>query len=152
MVGHMTIRRLEPRLDAYSPIALTVYRAVIGFLFAIHGSSILFAWPVDMGVPTAIGAWPAWWAGLIELVTGLLVMLGLFTRPAAFIAAGQMAIAYFWQHQPHGLLPIQNKGELAVLYCFAFLLLIFFGGGAYALDARLRRAAATAGVISRGSG
>jgi putative oxidoreductase len=81
--------------------------------------------------------WPFWWAGLIELVTGVLIMIGLFTRPAAFIAAGHMAVTYFWRHQPDTLWPHVNEGERAVLYCFAFLLLVFTGGGAYALDAVL---------------
>ena len=80
------------------------------------------------------GAWPGWWSGLIELVAGLLVTSGLFTRAAAFLASGTMAVAYFWKHQPDGLLPIQNVGESAVLYCFAFLLLVFTGGGAWSLD------------------
>lgn len=73
--------------------------------------------------------------GVLELVLGLLIAVGLFTRIAAFIAAGQMAFAYFTEHQPKGLFPIENGGELAVLYCFGFLLLAAIGGGAYALDA-----------------
>jgi putative oxidoreductase len=75
---------------------------------------------------------------VIELVAGMLIMLGLSTRIAAFIASGTMAVAYFWQHQPLGLLPITNGGESAVLYCFGFLVLVFTGAGAYALDNRAR--------------
>jgi putative oxidoreductase len=144
-------RNLESRLNVYSPTVLSIFRAVFGFLFAAHGASVLFAWPVDFGGPAPVGMWPLWWAGLIELITGLLVMVGLFTRVAAFIASGQMAVAYFWQHQPHALWPIHraNGGELAVLYCFAFLLLVFTGGGAYALDARRRPGGVPAG---RGAG
>jgi putative oxidoreductase len=93
-----------------------------------------------------VGDWPGWWAGLIETVTGLLVMVGLFTRPAAFLASGTMAVAYFWIHQPQALWPIDpaNRGELAVLYCFSFFLLVFLGPGAYAIDTRRRQLGATA--------
>ncbi len=127
---------LDTRLAAYSPAVIGIFRIVFGLLFTIHGTSKLFAWPVDMGsgaIP--VGTWPVWYAGVLELVLGLLILLGLFTRIAAFIAAGQMAIAYFWQHQPSGLLPSENGGEPAVLYCFGFLLLAAIGGGAFALDA-----------------
>lgn len=145
---------LESRLSAFSPAILSLFRIVFGLLFAAHGASKVLAWPIDYGSGAfPIGSWPSWWAGLIELVAGLLIMVGLFTRAAAFIAAGQMAVAYFWQHQPHGLWPIdptQNPmgqpmggGEPAVLYCFAFLLLVFTGGGAYAVDALRARNRAT---------
>jgi putative oxidoreductase len=148
----MTMRNLEPRLTAYHPTVLSIFRIVIGFLFAIHGSLILFGWPIA-GMKMPVGSWPGWWAGLIELVTGLLVMVGLYTRPAAFVASGEMAVAYFWQHQPHALWPLDdriggNGGEPAVLFCFAFFLLVFTGPGAYAIDTR-RRLGVTAG---RGTG
>ncbi len=93
------------------------------------------------GRRSPIGSWPYWWAGVIELVVGLLVALGLFTRIAALVGSGEMAFAYFTQHlPPHGLLPIQNQGELAVLYCFALFLLAFSGPGAFAVQGgRLRR-------------
>jgi len=73
-------------------------------MFTLFGTSKLFDWPIAFGIPT--GSWPIWYAGVIELVTGLLIMVGLFTRFAAFIASGHMAVAYFWQHQPHALWPI----------------------------------------------
>lgn len=134
---------------------------MFGLLFAAHGAAVLFALPVDFGGAAPVGSWPGWWAGLIELVTGLLIVVGLFTRIAAFIASGTMAVAYFWQHQPYALWPIdptQNAtgqpyggGEPAVLYCFAFFLLVFTGGGAYAVDSRRRgRVATTTGGRSRG--
>jgi putative oxidoreductase len=149
MVGSMTTN-LEARLNSYSPAVLSLFRAVFGFLFAVHGGQKLFAWPVGTRTPTGelvgpafpVGTWPHWWAGLIELVTGLLIMIGLFTRIAAFIASGHMAVTYFWQHQPKALWPIESGGELPVLYCFGFLLLVATGGGAYAVDARRRGAAA----------
>jgi putative oxidoreductase len=139
----MTSRNLETTLNSYSPAVLSLFRVVIGFLFAIHGAVTLFAWPMGtgsdgMGPAAPVGAWPGWWSGLIELVTGLLVMVGLFTRAAAFLASGTMAVAFFWIHLPHGLMPIKNGGEPAVMFCFSFFLLVFTGGGSYALDAARR--------------
>ncbi|MHC9297201.1 DoxX family protein [Mycobacterium sp. LTG2003] len=132
---------LDARLATYSPVVIGIFRIVFGFLFTIHGAAKLFAWPVDMGSgPIPAGTWPVWYAGVLELVLGLLILVGLFTRIAAFIACGQMAVAYFWQHQPEGLFPLENGGEAAVLFCFGFLLLVALGGGAFALDtARGRR-------------
>jgi putative oxidoreductase len=130
---------LDARLNTYSPVFLGVFRVVFGFLFTLHGTSKLFAWPGATGSAIPVGSWPVWYAGILELVLGLLILAGLFTRIAAFIACGQMAVSYFWQHQPQGLFPLDNGGELAVLYCFGFLLLVGFGGGAFALDAARRR-------------
>ncbi|EUA31059.1 doxX family protein [Mycobacterium xenopi 3993] len=91
------------------------------------------------GGPTVpVGEWPFYYAGWIETVTAGLIIVGLLTRLAAFVACGEMAYAYFSQHFPHGFWPIVNQGELAVLYCFGFLLLVFVGAGAYALDTRRR--------------
>jgi putative oxidoreductase len=86
-----------------------------------------------------VGQWPDYYASWIEAVTGGLITLGLFTRPAAFLASGEMAFAYFTVHLPHGFFPINNHGEDAVMFCFAFLFLIFAGGGPYALDANRSR-------------
>ena len=131
---------LDAHLNRHTPAVLGLFRAVFALLFTAHGASLLFGWPMDTKV--LLGSWPAWWAGVIELVAGLLILLGLFTRPAAFLASGQMAVAYLWQHQPHALWPIDpaqgghGGGEPSVLYCFAFLLLVFTGPGAGALDNR----------------
>jgi putative oxidoreductase len=138
----MTSRSLDARLSGSSSLVISLFRAVVGFLFTLHGSMTLLAWPLNMTTP--VGMWPGWWAGLIEFVTGLLVMLGLFTRPAAFLASGNMAVAYFWQHQPRALWPFGpavggNGGELAILYCFSFFLILFIGPGSIALDTVLRR-------------
>ena len=121
------------RLDRHSPAAVGVFRIIIGFLFTLHGTAKIFGWPATKTGTVPFGTWPYWWAGVIELAVGVLVMIGLFTRIAAFLGSGAMAFAYFTEHQPEGLLPIQNGGELATLYCFAFLLLVFTGGGAFAL-------------------
>jgi putative oxidoreductase len=132
-------QRLDARLDTYHSPVLGLFRIVIGFLFALHGTVKLFAWPVSQGGAAPVGAWPYWWAGVIELVVGVLVLLGFFTRIAALIGSGEMAFAYFTQHQPKGLLPIENSGELAVLYCFSLLLIAFAGAGAFAVHGRGRR-------------
>ena len=130
---------LNTRLEALSPAVLSLVRVVFGFLFTLFGTSKLFDWPIAMGIPT--GNWPAWYAGIIEFVGGLLIMTGLFTRIAAFISSGAMAVAYFWQHQPLGLWPIVdpqyggNGGLPAIAFCFVFFLLVFTGGGRYSLDA-----------------
>jgi putative oxidoreductase len=136
-------RNLEARLNSYWPIALAVFRVVFGLLFLCQGLTKLIGWPV-IAHKAAVGEWPFYYAGWIELVTSVLIIAGLFTRLAAFIACGEMAFAYFTQHLPHGFFPIANGGELAVLYCFAFFLLIFAGGGVYALDARRGRWGSTA--------
>ena len=121
---------------------LSVFRVVCAFMYTLAGTSKLFHWPVEFFAAPGFGSWPIWWAGLIETVAGTLILLGLFTRPAAFLASGEMALAYFTRHQPLALWPIdpaQDYGEIAILYCFAFLLLVFTGGGAYTLDNVRRR-------------
>jgi putative oxidoreductase len=132
---------VEARLDAYSPAVISLFRVVMGLLFIVHGTSSLFGWPVNFGGTAPLGSFPYWGSGVIQLITGTLLIVALFTRIAAFIASGEMAVAYFWQHQPHGLLPLQNDGEGSVLFCFAFFLLVFVGGGAYSVDVWRRRTA-----------
>jgi putative oxidoreductase len=134
-------QRLDARLDRYTPVALSVFRIFFGLLFLFEGLSKVFNWPAHFGIQT--GAWPLWYAGILELILGTLITLGLFTRIAAFIASGEMAVAYFSEHigkNPKGFpgggfWPVVNGGEMAVALCFGFLLLVFTGGGAYALDA-----------------
>ncbi|MET8172144.1 DoxX family protein [Streptomyces clavifer] len=124
------------RLDKAQPYALGLFRAVIGFLFACHGAASLFGvLGGAMGGGTVpAGTWPGWYAAVIQLVGGTLVTLGLGTRLAAFIASGSMAYAYFKVHQPESLFPLQNGGEASALFCWAFLLLVFTGPGALAVD------------------
>jgi putative oxidoreductase len=117
---------------SYSEPIYTALRVVAGLLFAIHGSQKLLGFPG--GVETAQGALMLA-AGIIELAGGILVALGLLTRPAAFLASGTMAVAYFMAHAPHGFLPILNQGELAALYSFLFLYIFTQGGGRFSLDA-----------------
>jgi putative oxidoreductase len=136
----MTTPSLDSRLNIFSAAVISLFRIVIGFLFTLHGCAALFGWPFELPHGAAeLFSWPGWWSGFIELVTGLLVMVGLFTRPAAFLASGTMAVAYFWMHQPKGLLPQVNGGEPAVLFCFSFFLLVFIGPGSVAIESLVRR-------------
>lgn len=121
--------------DTWSPRILGVMRIVLGFLFLQHGSAKLLGFPHvamfdGVQILSLMGV-----AGILELVGGTLLLLGLFTRPVAFLLSGEMAFAYFMAHAPQGLLPILNQGELAVVYCFAFLYLAVAGGGAFGIDA-----------------
>jgi len=111
-------------------------RIVAGFLFLWHGAQKLFGIPVP--VPGEVPAFITYIAGPIELIGGILVMIGLFTRQAAFLASGLMAAAYWMGHGTKALLPLQNQGELAVLYCFVFLFISTQGGGIWSVDAVLR--------------
>ncbi|MEU2930552.1 DoxX family protein [Streptomyces sp. NPDC007251] len=122
----------------------SLVRIVIGFLFACHGAASLFGVLGGAvgthGGTVPVGAWPGWWAAAIQLIGGVLVALGLFTRSAALICSGSMAYAYFSVHQPTGLLPIENNGELSVLYAWTFLLLAALGPGPWALERLLPNA------------
>ncbi|MFG2473609.1 DoxX family protein [Streptomyces fagopyri] len=129
---------MTDRLDSAQPYAIGLFRIVIGLLFAAHGAASLFgvlggAAGTDAGsIPS--GTWPGWYAAVIQLVGGALVLLGLGTRGAAFLASGSMAYAYFDVHQSTALWPIQNGGEPSTLFCWAMLLLVFTGSGALGLD------------------
>ncbi len=141
------MKDLNRRLARHAPAVLSLFRLVYGLLFAGYGSMLLFGWPVPAQRPVEFASWPGWYAGVIELVTGLLIATGLYTRAAAFVASGEMAVAYFWMHQPHALWPIGpppggNGGTPAILFCFGFFLLVFAGGGTYSIDARRRASAA----------
>ena len=119
--------------SAFRPHLLSVLRIVTGFLFIQHGGQKLLGYPVpmrsDFDLFTLSGI-----AGSLELIGGALIIIGLFTRPTAFLLSGLMAFAYFIAHAPQGFWPIVNKGELAALYCFVFLYFSVAGGGAWSLD------------------
>ncbi|MFP8886562.1 DoxX family protein [Streptomyces mangrovi] len=124
-------------LDGSRDHVVALFRAVVGLLFACHGAATLFdvlGGPHGGRVPD-IGQWPSWWAAVIQLAGGLLVAAGLFTRTAAVVCSGSMAYAYFTVHQPKGLLPIENGGESAAVFCWAFLLIAALGPGRWSLDA-----------------
>ena len=117
-------------LGRYAEIAYTLLRVVAGLMFAVHGAQKLFGFLDGKQMPVGSLFWVG---GLIELVAGLLIAIGLFTSWAAFIASGEMAVAYFMVHAKDGFWPIVNKGELAVLYCFVFLYMACRGGGRYSV-------------------
>jgi putative oxidoreductase len=116
----------------YESQAYAAFRIVVGLLFLWHGTQKLFGFPVPM--PPDVPAFIVYVAGGIELIGGVLVMVGLFTSWAAFLCSGLMAAAYWMAHGTEALFPIQNGGELAVLYCFAFLLISARGAGIWSVD------------------
>lgn len=129
-------------------ITWPLFRIVVGLLFACHGLASLFGLlggARGTGEPVPVGAWPNWYAAVIQLVCGLLVLIGLVTRPAAILASGSMAYAYFVVHQPDGLMPIENGGVTSALYAWAFLLIGVAGAGSWSLDELIgsRRSTAT---------
>ncbi|MGU3500700.1 DoxX family protein [Mycobacterium sp. C31M] len=125
-----TVAKFQDPLTARVPVALGVFRILVGLMYAMHGTVKLFGFP--SGSTVAFGVWPGWWAAVLEVVFGLLIAAGFATRVSAFISAGVMAVAYFWKHFPDGFWPIDNGGETAALYCFIFLVLVFTGPGAFA--------------------
>ncbi|GAA4375613.1 DoxX family protein [Hymenobacter koreensis] len=128
---------MNSSLSRYAPYVYALFRIVVGLLFAMHGSQKLLGFPGDkppVELASQMGV-----AGIVELVGGLLVAVGLFTRVAAFLASGQMAVAFFMAHAPQHPLPLLNGGEPAVLFCFAFLYIFFHGPGPWAVDNLLHR-------------
>ncbi len=138
---------LDP-LSRFQPHLLAALRIVAGLLFLTHGLVKLYGFPAGaapgpMPLLSLMGV-----GAVIELVTGTLIVLGLFTRPAAFIASGQMAVAYWMFHGPSGFHPIVNQGELAALYSFLFLYIAAAGAGAFSLDGvRAKPAAPRQGAV-----
>lgn len=134
MSDHTTFPILEPWIRS-------ILRIVAGLLFMCHGLQKLFGFFGGMGGSgiTAHFGSPLWVAAIIETLGGTLIILGLFTSPTAFFLSGEMAVAFFWVHFRRGFFPIQNGGELAVLYCFFYLYLIFAGGGPLSFDTIVRK-------------
>ncbi len=120
-------------LSRYSPQALAVLRVVTALLFIEHGTQKLFGFPASFPMEMSSLMWVA---GILETFGGILILIGLFTRPVAFILSGQMAVAYFMAHAPSNFYPVSNGGEAAILFCFVFLYLIFAGPGAWSVDNR----------------
>lgn len=123
-------------MDRFSPYALALLRIFTALSFISHGTQKLFGFPVppSWGMPGAFSL--LWFAAVIEVVGGALVLVGFFTRPVAFILSGQMAVAYWMAHGSKGFYPLLNGGEAAMLFCFIFLYLAFTGPGALAIDSR----------------
>jgi len=131
---------LNGTLASWAPRVLSLVRIVAALLFLQHGLMKL------VGFPMAPPQYPAmfslfWWGAIIEVVGSVLLILGLYTRAAAFVLSGEMAFAYFVYHAPSGFFPIVNNGEGAILFCFIFLYLVFAGPGAWSLDARREQSA-----------
>jgi putative oxidoreductase len=127
-------------LTTCRPWALSLLRIIIGLLFLEHGTSKYLSLPVSQ----MTGASPmslSGFNGIIEIVGGVLILLGLFTRPVAFILAGDMAVAYFLAHAPRGFFPLLNGGELAIVYCFVFLYIAAAGPGPWSVDHLLAKRA-----------
>ena len=125
---------------AWTPRVLSILRIVAAFMFLAHGAQKLFGFLAPPGAPRPALLSQMGVGGVLEFFGGLLLLLGLFTRPVAFILSGTMAVAYFQMHAlKGGFWPLQNKGELAALYCFTFLFFAVAGGGEWSLDRLLRR-------------
>ena len=129
----------------------SLFRAVLGFLFLCHGLASVFGLlGGNRGSGQAIepGTWPNWYAGMIQLSCGALVLAGLATRPAAVLASGSMAYAYFVVHQPEALMPIQNGGVTPALYAWAFLMIAVLGPGPWSIDALVARRRGAEAVLA----
>ena len=129
---------LDPLPPIWRERMLSVLRMVTGLVFMLHGTQKLLAWPVSEPRPAVELASLMGVAGILELVGGFLILIGLFTRPVAFLLAGEMAVAYFMAHFPNSFWPVLNQGEAAVLYCFIFLYLFVAGPGVWSVDAAMR--------------
>lgn len=124
---------------AWAPRLLSILRIMAGLLYMAHGMAKLLKWPpVPMFAKVELMSLLGF-AGVLELAGGALLVIGLFSRPVAFILSGQMAVAYFMAHAPKGFHPILNGGELAILYCFLFLYIAAAGPGPWSLDATRRK-------------
>jgi putative oxidoreductase len=133
----MTVTELE---TVWAPRMLAVLRIVTALLFMEHGTTKLLGFPPsEMPAPAFLSLF--WFSGVLELVGGALVLIGLFTRPVAFILAGEMAVAYWMAHAPQSFFPVVNGGDAAILFCFVFLYLVFAGAGAWSVDAARARTA-----------
>lgn len=130
-------------LTRYAVPFYSIMRFVVGLMFFCHGAQKILGWFTAPGQPG--GALPLLMVvgGWIEIVAGVLIAVGLFTRIAAFIASGEMAVAFFMMHAKGSFLPIVNKGELAVVYCFLFFYIFLYGPGAWSLDVMLRKTTPT---------
>ena len=121
------------RVSKYAPEVLSIARIVIGLIFLEHGTSKLFDFPHGTMAQPAMGSL-IWFQGIIEIVGGVLFILGFLTRPVAFILAGDMAVAYFMAHASKGMYPMLNGGDAAILYCFVFLIYFVSGPGRWSVD------------------
>jgi putative oxidoreductase len=124
----------------YRPELLSILRIVTALLFLQHGTMKMFGFPAAEGMPASAMFSGFWWIGVLEVVGALLLIAGLWTRLAAFVLSGEMAVAYWLAHAPQSFYPLLNGGETAILFCFVFLYIAVAGPGAWAIDARMRAA------------
>ncbi len=131
---------MENFLAPYRPQLLSIFRIMAGLLILQFGTAKILGFPaVPIFANVAVGQWPIWYAGMIELIVGALLVIGLFSRISAFILSGLMAFAYFLGHAPRGVFsPLANEGTLAILFCFACLYLAAAGPGPWSADAAMR--------------
>ncbi len=125
-------------IESLTPRMLSVLRIVTGLLFLEHGTAKLLGFPLSPNPGPAVFSLLGV-QGILELVGGFLILIGFLTRPVAFILAGDMAVAYFMTHAPRGFFPTLNGGQLAILFCFVFLFLVFAGAGPWSVDEQLAR-------------
>jgi putative oxidoreductase len=129
---------MTTNLTSWAPRTLSVLRIMTGLLFLEHGTQKLLGFPPsDHSAPALLSLIGV--QGVLELIGGFLILIGLFTRPVAFILAGDMAVAYFMAHAPKSFFPTLNGGQLAILFCFVFLYFVFAGAGPWSADAQLPR-------------
>ncbi len=136
------MRLSDSFIAAWQPRVLGLLRLAAAFLFMTHGLQKIFGFPTPRASETILFSLSGI-AGLMELIGGALLLVGLFTRPVAFLLSGQMAVAYFYAHAPQGFWPLLNRGELAAVYSFVFLYFAVAGPGAWSLDGVLRSRAST---------
>jgi putative oxidoreductase len=129
---------MDNLINAWQPRVLSLVRIVSAFLFMAHGTQKMFGFPAEQRYPFELFSLSGV-AGVLEVVGGLLLLMGLFTRPVAFLLSGQMAFAYFIAHAPQGFWPLNNGGELATMFSFVFLYFAFAGGGSWSLDSLCKR-------------
>jgi putative oxidoreductase len=136
------VNLFDPARERWTSLVLSILRVVAALILMQHGSQKLFHYPPTGApgpvVPLVLMSQTGL-AGILEFFGGMLLLLGLFTRPVAFILSGEMAVAYFQVHAPRAFLPIVNRGELAAILCFVFLYLAFAGGGSWSVDSVMRR-------------
>jgi putative oxidoreductase len=134
------MQQLE-KLEKFAPYMLSILRIVTGVIFMEHGLQKHLAFPARAAgakAPDLLSL--QWFAGAIEIVGGILIIFGLFTRPVAFLLSGEMAFAYWMAHAPRNVFPVLNGGDAAILYCFVFLYIFFAGGGPWSVDRIWRKA------------
>ena len=131
--------KIEPFATVWAPRVLAIVRIVAALLFIEHGTQKLFGFPAPpaFGMPAVFSL--LWFAAVIEAIGGLMLLVGLLTRPVAFLLAGEMAVAYFMAHAPRSFFPALNGGDAAILFCFVFFYISFAGGGAWQAETVLRR-------------